>query len=498
MKPLGWILGSAVLACAAIGLQAEPDLERSVRTYIYRPAVFADRRVTVGLPADRSALADKLWYIRLDESVRALTGMAELSAWARRMGVPGLDFNGHQRLTDADVETLLRPADWTSAATPLYLLRLRDTQITDRAISTINRLFELRVLELGRSISDRGVQGLQGLRRLTVLALGGARVTDAAASVLASMTSLRRLSLAGTKIGDAGIERLKNLPLRQLDLGGASTDRSLALLANVGTLEHLDAHAADISQKGLTSLASLPSLHTLFLGPSIHDDDLAPLGRLKGLRRLDLRGAKLTDLGAHVLADAPQLEELALTDTQITSGALAVLVRLPYLRYLEISGTPIQAKSLEALTAASSLQVLSFSTDRRLTAADLKPLASLPRLHAILVNGVLIGPDLINVLRAGQAQAARPRLFDLLLPYAHAEGTEADVNKVLEVASLPQSEDRRPFAGFHGLKRIHEAESTLNDVIPAMPAGKIKAQEETQENFLGEFTVQAGAAIKIR
>jgi hypothetical protein len=262
------------------------------------------------------------------------------------------------------------------------------------------------------------------------------------------------------------------------------------------TLEQIDAHEARITRAGLVSLKTLTRLHTLFLGSSISDDDIADLAKLKSIKRLDLRGARISDESAQALGDMAQLEELALTDTEVTPTALSALGRLPYLRYLEMSGTSIKPQDLVALSGMVSLQVLSFSSERRLKAADLKPLAELPNLHSVIVNGVLLGPKLLGALREPKT-SSRLRILEWLLPYVEA-ASEGDVEQALEVASAPELKERRPFAGFQGLKRIHEAESSIDQVVPAMPTAAIKTQEDTQENFLGEITIQAGGKIEIK
>jgi len=58
------------------------------------------------------------------------------------------------------------------------------------------------------------------------------------------------------------------------------------------------------------------------------------------------------------------------------------------------------------------------------------------------------------------------------------------------VGHLPQK--RSPMAMSDvGLRRIHDVESDLDHVIPDVGHSKIAANEDTPQNFLGEFSVNA-------
>ena len=171
---------------------------RQVRTYLYRPGVFADRSLGIGLPADPSILQGYLWYVRLEESARALLGMEPLARFLQANRVPGIDFTNNRTLTTADVERLFQTALWIPAAAGTYkfrFLKLAGTLVGDEALPTLGRLYDLEVLGLGDKVSDRGMPWLKTLTHLKVLEIAGSRVTDQEAAVLAHLDQLERLSL---------------------------------------------------------------------------------------------------------------------------------------------------------------------------------------------------------------------------------------------------------------------------------------------------------------
>ena len=93
---------------------------------------------------------------------------------------------------------------------------------------------------------------------------------------------LRFLSLAETRVGDAGLAHLQSLTSQQ-EL-------------------HLD--HTNITDEGLKLLASLPNLEILDLkGTRITDAGLAEVGRLTGLKGLYLTRTGITDAGLAHLRD---------------------------------------------------------------------------------------------------------------------------------------------------------------------------------------------------
>ncbi|MGE0713359.1 MAG: hypothetical protein AB7N76_33990 [Planctomycetota bacterium] len=157
----------------------------------------------------------------------------------------------------------------------------------------MDRLRGLEELDL-TSVSEQGIQAvarLSGLRRLTLD--GGCR--SRAVPLLGALTRLQMLDLVGD-LDDGALGFLTDLPeLRELRLGGAYGDPTLARLAGCGRLERLSlvGRANAISDSGLGALTALP-LRELFL--SLDSPDLTVEGVLRAfrdhptLRRLSVYG----------------------------------------------------------------------------------------------------------------------------------------------------------------------------------------------------------------
>lgn len=150
-------------------------------------------------------------------------------------------------------------------------------------------------------------------------------------SLLSSLHDLRFLSLAETKVGDAGLVHLTAMKkLQEL---------------------HLD--HTEITNDGLKLLTSLPSLEILDLkGTRITDAGLAEVGRLTALKGLYLTRTGITDAGLRHLQDLTNLETLILWETGIGDAGLEHLKPLKSLKEVILWSTPVTRHGAEALQAA--------------------------------------------------------------------------------------------------------------------------------------------------
>jgi Leucine-rich repeat (LRR) protein len=146
-------------------------------------------------------------------------------------------------VTDAGVKLLVElkssrvdqnsPFAMDRKSTPLRLLGLEGTQVTDAGLEHLEGLESLERLWLARAqISNAGLENLKKLKSLQRLALGDTQVTDEGLVHLKELKSLALLSLIGTKVTDAGVEHLKEIKaLQRLWLSGTKvTDAGVAEL----------------------------------------------------------------------------------------------------------------------------------------------------------------------------------------------------------------------------------------------------------------------------
>ena len=147
-------------------------------------------------------------------------------------------------------------------------------------------------------------------------------------NLLSSLNDLRFLSLAETRVSDAGLTHLKSLTkLQEL---------------------HLD--HSDITDEGLKLLTSLPNLEILDLkGTRITDAGLIEVGRLKKLKGLYLTRTGITDAGLEHLRSLNNLETLILWDTAIGDAGLEHLKSLKQLKEVILWSTHVTQKGAESL-----------------------------------------------------------------------------------------------------------------------------------------------------
>jgi CheY-like chemotaxis protein len=150
-------------------------------------------------------------------------------------------------------------------------------------------------------------------------------------NLLASLDDLRFLSLAETRVGDAGLVHLQSL----------------------SKLQELHLDYSNITDEGLQLLTTLPNLEILDLkGTQITDAGLVHVGRLTRLKGLYLTRTGITDTGLGHLRSLGNLETLILWDTAIGDAGLEPLKSLKRLREVILWNTRVTRQGAEALQAA--------------------------------------------------------------------------------------------------------------------------------------------------
>ena len=123
---------------------------------------------------------------------------------------------------------------------------------------------------------------------------------------------------------------------------------------------------------------------------------------------------------------------------------------------------------------------------------ELKKLGALRALQTVIVNGQPLKKDVMQYI----IQSAQPVAHHWIpnwISLAYAAGMP--LSDSTPVAELVDKRVPLSMVG-SGLRRIHAVESELDDVIPDVRMAKANVPEDTADNFIGEFTVQAGAPVK--
>lgn len=241
---------------------------------------------------------------------------------------------------------------------------LAETSVTDDQLTEISRLSLLKELDLSKTkVSNVGVRylpafanleilylydcsdvtsldGLQNLKKLTLLELDYLNVTNNELQHLAELKGLKTLSLyVVSSVTDAGLVHLRELRnLKKLSLDGTKiTDRGLDELKSLRNLEILSLSSNEITDDGLKTLQYFPKLEQLWLGyTKITDDGLAHLTPLANLFNLQIRHTGITDAGLPLLKNLPNLRHLNLTGTLVSDeGVTRLKKELPDLMYID-------------------------------------------------------------------------------------------------------------------------------------------------------------------
>ncbi|MAG93562.1 MAG: hypothetical protein CMJ48_07415 [Planctomycetaceae bacterium] len=214
--------------------------------------------------------------------------------------IVGLSFNGRrsERLTDADVEHMLRLTD------------LKDLYVHHCAI-------EERLL--------RAMAQLPALERLSLIDVP---ITGSELRALGDLQALKSINILGVSVGDAGFEALTRISaLEDLGLSGAK----------------------GISDGAMMHLSRLPHLKRFSPPLTLSDEGMQHLAPLTELEFLDLDTRRITDTGLVHLKDMARLQTLDLSHTKVTDKGLKHLEHLRELTYLRFYSTRATAEGVETL-----------------------------------------------------------------------------------------------------------------------------------------------------
>ncbi len=205
-------------------------------------------------------------------------------------------------------------------AIAVILLRSKNDPHADLLINADlvdrNEHGEINVLRFKRF--EPSARRFSDLRSLRQLSIKDASIATDVAEAIGNVAGLRCLSLAGSEFDNGSLSVLNRLPeLHTLDL---SRTRTAA---------------------GLLRSLKLTSIQTLELNgcPWVNDDLLLHLQAYSTLQSLELSGTQITDEGVRLLLKLPDLRWLNLSDCgAIGTESLSMLSGVPSLRHLNISG----------------------------------------------------------------------------------------------------------------------------------------------------------------
>lgn len=217
------------------------------------------------------------------------------------------------------------------------VLRLSDTNLTDDDLKNVGKNIYLNVL-----LTNANPVTNKGLRHLTQLKF------------------LWMLDIGNTQIDATGIRELRQLPsLAQLSVKNSISmddDAAKEISALVG-LRSLNMSQTKVSGKGISQLAHIPMLVTLFLVSNrLGAKDLAGLKDCIGLKTLVLTHNKISSDGLKHLLPLKHLVSLDLDRNPITDEGTNHLLKMRQIQHLNISATKLSKQGVMRLSALPNLK----------------------------------------------------------------------------------------------------------------------------------------------
>jgi Leucine-rich repeat (LRR) protein len=216
--------------------------------------------------------------------------------------------------------------------------------LTDDQFRAIESL-GIRRIAIGnaKGIDDSSIKRLAKLN-LEGFVTDGSQLTDEAFRYLATMKSLKNLSFYHPAFGKkgftgSGFALLKDLPeLETLTFAGTSTgEEAMAAIGELTQLKQLSTWHTQQTDPRNMYLLKLTNLRSLKLGNSLSKYDGKP------------RQPCLTDITLETIAKMKSLENLELTEMQLTFPTAEQLSVLPNLKKLKLEGVDISSKDVEKL-----------------------------------------------------------------------------------------------------------------------------------------------------
>lgn len=234
---------------------------------------------------------------------------------------------------------------------------------------------------------------------------------DAALAAVPRVGSTQILYLAAPTIRREHLARLADARVDDLRLMADEPlpDDTLAELARFRRIKGLTIlmWRGNLPREAIRAVGGLTQLESLTLNcRAARTDraDLAPLARLRGLKKFALEGGALDDESLDVLDSLDRMEELDLGGTRITDATLRRMVdRMPRLKTLKVDGSALTDAGVEALARLPNLWSVALEGDSgaagQLTDASLVALGRTPTLRYLVVTCGRFGPAGLDALR---------------------------------------------------------------------------------------------------
>ncbi len=233
--------------------------------------------------------------------------------------------------------------------------------------------------------------------------LSALKITDKMLEMFAEPTTPSVVILDNTDVEGPGLANLIHLPLKRLSLAGSKTsDRGLEEIRHMESLEDLDLSGTAVSDLGLSQLNTLTNLRKVNLSHTMasstacllvknnwknlevlnmdnsnltNDQNCFMLGQNQSLKTLSLADCRVRDIDVRRLAHGA-VSDLNLDGTQIDDGALQFLIKIKTLKKVSFNRCHLTQKGIDELKAARPDLAINFDASTQTPAQVTESTAS--------------------------------------------------------------------------------------------------------------------------
>lgn len=192
---------------------------------------------------------------------------------------------------------------------------------------------------------------------------------------LATLTNINKLDFYEANFQPPGaLHELERNPIQSLIAAQSNfNDDSANAVAHMKTLKFLNVIDTEVTDKGITEIATLPNLTTLkFGGEHTGKASILAISKMDSLRELEIACAVNDEDLSHLTN--PKIKVLKLTRTKMTDATLEKLARLKFPEHLILKKNRITVSGLEAILKSKSLKHLSVSQSPNVSDALIREL----------------------------------------------------------------------------------------------------------------------------
>lgn len=321
--------------------------------------------------------------------------------------IGNLSINGADRITAKGMQHL-------AGLRGVRSLSLAGKYIADDTVAPLKGLSEVRNVRLSssplilhdyHSLSDAGLAFLASMPWLESVEIAAnptwaksLTITGSGLVHLRGAKGLKEVELSGETIDNTALEHLATLPsIKKLTINRCQfTDAGFLQLKNLKELEEVRLFRVPLRGPGLATIGASPKLKRL----SATDCPITEIAGLRGscVKELDFNDCPITDAGLAPAASLAQLTQLVLKNSEVTDLGLAHLAGgLPaMLDYLDLGGTKITDAGLIHLKDSKKLRVLVLS-QTKVTEKGLTTLAGLPNILGRISFDMPKGPMIVTI-----------------------------------------------------------------------------------------------------